>query len=84
MTRRPKIGNPLHKNYLATVTQEAAASSAAHQEHPAGDQNRASFVQEAYDSWQAYQKDGLHLTVDETRAWLATWGSGEPAPTCHR
>nr|WP_145549812.1 CopG family ribbon-helix-helix protein [Variovorax boronicumulans] len=48
------------------------------------DEQRASFVQEAFDSWQAFQQDGLHLTMDETRAWLDTWGTGKPAPECHK
>ncbi len=35
---------------------------------------RESFKQEALDSWAVYQKTGRHLTGQEARAWLNTWG----------
>jgi predicted transcriptional regulator len=46
---------------------------------------RESFKQEAMASWTAYQETGLHLTGQEMRAWLNTWGTeGETElPTCH-
>jgi len=42
--------------------------------------------EEARLSWLSYQETGLHLTLDETRAWLKTWGTGQEAemPECHR
>jgi predicted transcriptional regulator len=46
---------------------------------------RASFIQEAEASWAEYQQTGLHLTGQEVRDWLKTWGTaGETeAPECH-
>lgn len=46
---------------------------------------RESFKQEALASWAAYQETGLHLTGEETRTWLNTWGteSESELPTCH-
>ncbi|HWS39734.1 MAG TPA: CopG family ribbon-helix-helix protein [Arenimonas sp.] len=46
---------------------------------------RESFKQEALDSWAAYQETGKHLTGNEVRDWLNTWGSEAEteAPTCH-
>lgn len=46
---------------------------------------RESFRQEALASWQAFQETGKHLTGQETREWLKTWGtdSKEAAPECH-
>lgn len=46
---------------------------------------RASFRQEALASWAAYRETGRHLTGQEVRAWLDTWGTDEerPAPECH-
>jgi predicted transcriptional regulator len=35
---------------------------------------RESFRQEALASWSAYHEIGLHLTAEEVRAWLGTWG----------
>ena len=37
-------------------------------------------------AWEAYQKDGLHLTLDEVSAWLDTWGTEDegPPPPCHK
>lgn len=46
---------------------------------------RESFKQEALASWQAFQETGRHLTGQETRNWLATWGTDDEkeAPECH-
>jgi len=47
---------------------------------------RQSFKQEALASWKAYEKTGRHLTGQETRKWLSTWGTDDEraAPECHR
>ena len=39
------------------------------------EETRESFKQEAMASWTAYQETGLHLTGEEVRAWLHTWGT---------
>ncbi|MCL2658811.1 MAG: CopG family ribbon-helix-helix protein [Betaproteobacteria bacterium] len=46
---------------------------------------RESFKQEALASWAAYQETGRHLTGQEVRSWLNTWGTSEerPVPECH-
>ena len=46
---------------------------------------RESFKQEAITSWAAYQETGLHLSGQEVRNWLNTWGSKTEAelPLCH-
>lgn len=46
---------------------------------------RERFLQEALASWSAYRETGHHLTGQEVRDWLSTWGSdGEKAaPECH-
>jgi predicted transcriptional regulator len=36
---------------------------------------RESFKQEAMAAWTAYGETGRHLTAEETRAWLKTWGT---------
>ena len=36
---------------------------------------RESFKQEAQASWAEFQATGMHLTGDETRAWLRAWGT---------
>ncbi|MDD3759696.1 MAG: CopG family ribbon-helix-helix protein [Acidithiobacillus sp.] len=47
---------------------------------------RDSFRQEALHSWAAYQETGRHLTGEEARAWLNTWGSEDETvvPECHK
>jgi predicted transcriptional regulator len=47
---------------------------------------RDSFQQEALASWTAYQETGQHLTGQEVRSWLDTWGTEEEAerPLCHK
>lgn len=44
-----------------------------------------SFKQEALASWKAYKETGRHLTGEEVRAWLETWGTDAEAamPECH-
>ncbi|HXV30642.1 MAG TPA: CopG family ribbon-helix-helix protein [Sinorhizobium sp.] len=46
---------------------------------------RESFKQEAMASWAAYQETGKHLTGNEVRSWLSTWGTDTEtdAPKCH-
>jgi len=46
---------------------------------------RESFKQEALASWAAYKETGRHLTGEEVRAWLNTWGTEDegPVPECH-
>jgi predicted transcriptional regulator len=45
----------------------------------------ASFIEEALASWAEYQATGQHLTGEEVRKWLSTWGTGAEAevPACH-
>lgn len=44
-----------------------------------------SFKQEALASWAGYQETGQHLTGEETRDWLKSWGTDKetPPPKCH-
>jgi predicted transcriptional regulator len=46
---------------------------------------RESFKQEALASWTAYQETGQHLTGEEVRSWLNTWGTEAETqlPKCH-
>lgn len=47
---------------------------------------RESFKQEAVASWEAYKETGRHLTGQEVRTWLTTWGSEDEKamPECHK
>ncbi|SMF68083.1 Predicted transcriptional regulator [Xaviernesmea oryzae] len=47
---------------------------------------RENFKQEALASWEDYKETGLHLTGDELRAWMKTWGTEAEteAPECHK
>ena len=51
----------------------------------AREEARESFKAEAEASWVAFQETGLHLTLEETSAWLAGWGEPDEtaAPECH-
>lgn len=46
---------------------------------------REGFKQKALASWAAYQETGRHLTGQEARTWLNTWGTEAEAelPKCH-
>lgn len=41
--------------------------------------------EEALASWASYKETGRHLTGEEVRAWLDTWGTDAegPVPECH-
>lgn len=54
-------------------------------QYVAREEARESFKQEAVASWTSYQETGLHLTGQEIRAWLNTWGSKSETklPPCH-
>ena len=36
---------------------------------------RESFKEEALQAWREYRETGLHLSVEETTAWLDRWGT---------
>ena len=46
---------------------------------------RENFKQEALASWAEYQETGRHLSGQEVRTWLNTWGTATEAglPDCH-
>ena len=45
-----------------------------------------SFTQEALASWAAYKETGRHLSGQEVRTWLNTWGTADESavPECHK
>jgi predicted transcriptional regulator len=47
---------------------------------------RENFKQEALASWADYQETGQHLTGQEVRTWLNTWGTEDEntVPMCHK
>jgi predicted transcriptional regulator len=49
------------------------------------EEKRESLKQDALLVWEAYQKNSLHLTLEEADAWLAKLESGEDVepPKCH-
>jgi predicted transcriptional regulator len=61
------------------IMREAIASYVSREEA------RESFKQEAMESWTAYQETGRHVTGNEVRAWLNTWGNEAETevPPCH-
>lgn len=56
------------------------------QQYVEREEARESFKQEALASWSTYKETGRHLTGQEVRAWLNTWGTDDekPAPECHK
>ena len=49
------------------------------------EEKREAFKQDALRAWEAYQENGLHLTLEEADDWLAKLEAGEDAelPKCH-
>lgn len=56
------------------------------QQYVEREEARENFKQEALASWEAYQETGQHLTGQEVRAWLKTWGTEDEkaVPECHK
>lgn len=55
------------------------------QQYVEREEARDSFQQEALASWDEFTQSGKHLTGEEARAWLATWGTADErsVPECH-
>lgn len=55
------------------------------QQYVEREEARESFKQEALASWASYKETGRHLTGEEARAWLSSWGTDDEraAPDCH-
>ena len=55
------------------------------QQYVEREEARERFKQEALASWVAYQETGRHLSGQEVRTWLNTWGTEDEkaAPECH-
>lgn len=49
------------------------------------EEKRDTFKQDALRAWEQYQNTGLHLTLEETDAWLSKLeaGNGAEPPVCH-
>lgn len=73
--------------HLASLRQRSAhwIMREAIAQYVAREEARESFKQEAMASWTQYQETGRHLTGQEVRTWLNTWGTeGETVlPECH-
>jgi predicted transcriptional regulator len=56
------------------------------QQYVEREEARENFKQEALASWVTYQETGQHLTGQEVRAWLNTWGTEDEkvVPECHK
>ena len=54
------------------------------QQYVEREEARESFTQEALASWAAYKETGRHLSGEDVRGWLNTWGSDDekPVPEC--
>lgn len=55
------------------------------QQYVEREEARESFKMEALSSWAAYQETGKHLTGQEVRTWLNSWGADDEkaVPECH-
>lgn len=56
------------------------------QQYVEREEARESFKQEALSSWETYKETGRHVTGEEVRAWLGTWGADDEKamPECHK
>lgn len=56
------------------------------QQYVEREEARESFKQEALASWATYKETGRHLSGQEVRTWLNTWGTDDEraAPECRK
>jgi len=49
------------------------------------EERRERFHQEATESWNEFQETGLHITWEECKTWMDTWGTDDETapPECH-
>ena len=89
MATSVKLDDELKKRiqHLADVRQRSShwIMREAIRDYVEREEARASFKQEAMASWTAYQETGQHLTGQEARDWLDTWGTDKETevPECH-
>lgn len=73
--------------HLASLRQRSAhwIMREAIAQYVAREEARENFKQEAVASWTQYQETGRHLTGEELRTWLSTWGTEAETvlPECH-
>jgi len=85
-----KIDDALKSRVQTLATQRRRSSHwimlEAIQQYVEREEARENFKQDAVAAWEACQETGLHLTGQEVRAWLDTWGSEQEmvVPECHR
>ncbi len=55
------------------------------QQYVEREEAREGFKQEALTALASFQETGRHLTSEEARSWLNTWGTADekPVPKCH-
>jgi len=74
--------------HLATIRHRSAhwIMLEAIRDYVVREEARESFKQEALASWTAYQETGRHLSNQEVRNWLNTWGTDNETdiPQCHK
>jgi predicted transcriptional regulator len=89
MATSVKLDDELKKRiqHLADVRQRSShwIMREAIRDYVEREEARESFKQEAMASWTAYQETGQHLTGQEARDWLDTWGTDKETevPECH-
>ena len=49
------------------------------------EEHKAAFYADGLASWEEFQQDGQHITWDEAKSWIGTWGTDDEqeAPQCH-
>ncbi|CDG88231.1 CopG family ribbon-helix-helix protein [Xenorhabdus bovienii] len=73
--------------HLAEVRQRSAhwIMREAIRDYVEREEKRESFKQDALRAWEAYQENGLHLTLEEADDWLVKLEAGDDTelPECH-
>ena len=91
MATSVKIDDDLKKRiqYLAEARHRSAhwIMREAIRDYVDREEKREAFKQDAIRAWEKYQEDGLHITGEEAREWLSSWGedgANMDMPKCHK
>jgi predicted transcriptional regulator len=82
----PELKDRLHKISEAKHRSTHWIMKEAIQQYVEREESVEKFKQETIEAWEEYQRDGLHLTHNEMKGWLSTWGTLNEieCPPCHK
>ncbi|MEI6208275.1 MAG: CopG family ribbon-helix-helix protein [Desulfuromonadales bacterium] len=82
----PELKDRLHRISEAKHRSTHWIMKEAIQQYVEREESAEQFKRETIESWEEYQRDGLHITHKEMIGWLSSWGTPNETecPPCHK